>query len=86
MNTRIRFAAIGIAAAVISNPAAAKTVSPHHARHPAVQQQEPQHIACTTAGCIAVPRQCGQEAGRTPGGMPTGYDVIICPPGVWPQF
>jgi hypothetical protein len=86
MNTWISVAAIGIAAAVISNPVAAKTVSPHHARHQVSQQQEPQHIACTTAGCIAVPRQCGQTIGRTPGGLPTGYDVIICPPGVWPQF
>jgi hypothetical protein len=45
--------------------------------------QEP-HIACTVLGCIPVPPECGQTYGRTRRGSPTGYDVIICPPGVWP--
>jgi hypothetical protein len=78
--------AILVIAADVAVPAAAQTTKKHTAKHPPAVQQEPQHIACTTAGCIAVPRQCGQMPGKTPGGLPTGYDVIICPPGVWPDF
>jgi len=85
MRTWIVLCAFALVTAV-ATPAAATTAKHPRAKHQVTQQQEPQHIACTTAGCIAVPRQCGQEGGKTPGGMPTGYDVIICPPGVWPQF
>jgi hypothetical protein len=73
-------AAIGFTAIVSSNLAAATTVK--HAK-PQVAQQ-PQQIACTVLGCIPVPPECGQTYGRTHGGIPTGYDVILCPPGVWP--
>jgi hypothetical protein len=44
----------------------------------------PQQIACTVLGCVPVPRGCGQTPGRTWSGMPTGGDVIVCPPGVAP--
>jgi hypothetical protein len=27
---------------------------------------------------------CAPAAGKTTGGRSTGYDVIMCPPGVWP--
>jgi len=54
--------------------------APHHHR-PAAGQP---HIACTVLGCIQIPPECEPVAGRTPGGRPTGYDVIICPAGVWP--
>jgi hypothetical protein len=48
------------------------------------QQQQQQQIACTVLGCVPVPRGCGQTEGRTWSGMPTGGDVIVCPPGVAP--
>jgi len=44
----------------------------------------PERIACTVLGCMPVPRECGITYGRSMNGTPTGYDVIVCPPGVWP--
>jgi hypothetical protein len=85
MRIAMSFAALAIAA-ITSVPAAAQTPKMHNAKHPAVAQQGPQQIACTRVGCIAVPRQCDQMPGKTPGGLPTGFDVIICPPGVWPDL
>jgi hypothetical protein len=49
-----------------------------------VKAAPPQQIACTVVGCVPVPRGCGQTPGRTWSGMPTGGDVIVCPPGVAP--
>ncbi len=49
-----------------------------------VKAAPPQQIACTVIGCVPVPRGCGQTPGRTWSGMPTGGDVIVCPPGVAP--
>jgi hypothetical protein len=49
-----------------------------------VKRQPQQQIACTVIGCVPVPRGCGQTAGRTRSGTPTGGDVIVCPPGVAP--
>ena len=57
--------------------AVAKTKKP-------VKPQPQQQIACTVLGCVPVPRGCGQRPGRTWSGMPTGGDVIVCPPGVAP--
>ena len=53
-----------------------------HHRAPAAPAQ--QQIACTVLGCAPIPAQCTRVACKTPGGRPTGYDVIACPPGVWP--
>ncbi len=47
-------------------------------------QPPPQQIACTVIGCVPVPRGCGQAPGRTWTGLPTGNDIIVCPPGVAP--
>jgi len=33
---------------------------------------------------MAIPPACTPVAGKTPSGRPTGFDVIVCPPGVWP--
>jgi hypothetical protein len=38
-------------------------------------------IACTVVGCIPVPAGCVPRAGRTWSGLPSGFDVIVCPPG-----
>jgi hypothetical protein len=75
-------AAIWLTAIVSCNVAAAATVKHSRAKHQVARQ--PEQIACTVLGCIPVPPECGQTYGRTRGGIPTGFDVIVCPPGVWP--
>lgn len=67
------------AAALLAMPVAATAKTKK-----AVRQQPPQQIACTVIGCVPVPPGCGQRPGRTWSGMPTGGDVIVCPPGVAP--
>lgn len=62
--------------------AVSANATPH--KRAKAQAAAEQHIACTVLGCIPVPSQCGQTYGRTKRGTPTGYDVIVCPPGVWP--
>lgn len=75
---------IGCAASAASaKTASAKTAKSHHLRHPP-PVAAPHQIACTVLGCIPVPPACDQTYGRTLNGIPTGYDVIVCPPGVWP--
>jgi hypothetical protein len=41
-------------------------------------------IACTVVGCAPVPVGCVPRAGRTWAGLPSGFDVIVCPPGARP--
>ncbi|MFY9897718.1 MAG: hypothetical protein WAK67_07960 [Xanthobacteraceae bacterium] len=55
----------------------------HSSRHNTVAQQ-PARIACTILGCQPIPAACSPVPGRTWSGLPTGYDVIVCPPGVSP--
>jgi hypothetical protein len=78
MNVKVLLVAL-IFAMIITNAAAA---GPAHRHRQKVQPEA--HIACTVLGCIPVPPSCGQTYGRTRNGTPTGYDVIVCPPGVWP--
>jgi len=66
-------------ALLLVTPAVAATKSKNR-----VKAAPPQQIACTVIGCVPVPRGCGQTPGRTWSGMPTGGDVIVCPPGVAP--
>jgi hypothetical protein len=49
-------------------------------RRPAKAQPRPQ-IACTVVGCGPVPVGCVPRPGRTWSGLPSGFDVIVCPPG-----
>jgi hypothetical protein len=46
-----------------------------HHRRPAPAQRQ---IACTVFGCVPVPPHCTPIEGRTPSGIPTGFDVIVC--------
>jgi hypothetical protein len=55
----------------------------HSSRHHAMAQPQAR-IACTVVGCQPIPGACTPVPGRTWSGLPTGYDVIVCPPGVWP--
>jgi hypothetical protein len=38
----------------------------------------PSKIACTAAGCQAIPANCHPEPGMSWDGMPTGFDIIVC--------
>ena len=56
-----------------------------HSRHHAVSTTTPPaRIACTVVGCQPILGVCTPVPGRTWSGLPTGYDVIVCPPGVQP--
>lgn len=60
----------------------ANAASMHHpSRHAAVQRE--QRVACTVLGCQPIPAACTPTEEHSFNG-PTGYDTIICPPGVWP--
>ena len=57
----------------------------HHGHHRAgydAHARAPGQIACTQYGCIPVQRGCVPRAGRTMSGLPTGFDVVVCPGGV----
>jgi hypothetical protein len=54
----------------------------HRAPRPAVIHQ--QQIACTVLGCQPIPAACYPKEEHSPTGIPTGFDQIICPPGIWP--
>jgi hypothetical protein len=57
----------------------------HSSRHHIVTTaQPPARIACTAVGCEPIPAACVPVPGRTWSGLPTGYDVIVCPPGIQP--
>jgi hypothetical protein len=72
-----------VVAAVVALPVAADARTSR-------QQDDPDRgrrqalIACTAIGCVPVPPGCGRTAGRTRSGSPSGFDVIVCPPGVQP--
>jgi hypothetical protein len=85
---KTRLIAISIAvAAIASSPASAKPYSHHRqksaaaTRYVAAQQRQ---IACTMLGCQPIPAACYPKEGHSPTGIPTGFDQIVCPPGVWP--
>jgi hypothetical protein len=52
--------------------------------HAATMAPPPARIACTVSGCQPIPAACTPVPGRTLSGLPTGYDVIVCPPGISP--
>ena len=58
------------AAVVLAGPAMAKRKV-----HPQVQQGQ---IACTVTGCHRIPPNCHPQMGYTPGGIPTGFDIVVC--------
>lgn len=47
--------------------------------HRAVRRSAGGQIACTPGGCHRVPAGCHPTQGFLWNGMPSGYDVIICP-------
>jgi hypothetical protein len=72
----------GLALAIIAPGALQAKSSKHrHLRPAAVHEQQ---VACTVLGCETIPAACYPKEEHTSGGIPTGFDQIICPPGVWP--
>ncbi len=54
----------------------------HRTSRAAVPHQR--QIACTVLGCQPIPAACFPKEEHSPSGIPTGFDQIVCPPGVWP--
>ena len=82
----IRLIAASIAIVAIGSGAVSAKSHGHyrHAtapRHVAAQRQQ---IACTVLGCQPIPAACIPKEEHTSSGIPTGYDTIVCPPGIWP--
>jgi hypothetical protein len=75
-----RTIAVAIVLALVA-PSLASAKSTKHRKK--VVQAQPQ-IACTVLGCAPVRPGCGHTTGRTWSGAPSGYDVVVCPPGVNP--
>jgi hypothetical protein len=82
MGAKYAAAALLLSGAVIFGQSGHAAQRPKH--HHTAKAQPQQQIACTVLGCMTIPAACTPVAGKTPGGRPTGYDVIMCPPGVWP--
>jgi hypothetical protein len=75
---------LALAAAVLAAaPAHPKSRAHRPPRHVALQPRQDQ-IACTVLGCRRIPAACYPKEQHTASGIPTGFDQIICPPGVWP--
>jgi hypothetical protein len=65
---------IALAAALLTAlPASAARKKPRPVPRPAGQ------IACTHFGCVPIPPGCHSETGYLWNGLPSGYDVIVCP-------
>lgn len=75
-------AAASLALAVVAPFALQAKPIKHRARKPAAVHER--HVACTVLGCQPIPAACYPKEEHTSGGIPTGFDQIICPPGVWP--
>ena len=77
--------ALATALAVLALPAAADAATKnrrHHHRGYDAYARAPGQIACTQYGCLPVQRGCYPRGGRTWSGAPSGFDVVVCPPGV----
>lgn len=62
-----------LAAVLMALPAAAERKKPQRA--PSASGP----IACTRGSCQSIPAGCHPEPGYLPDGMPSGYDVVVCP-------
>ena len=67
--------------AALAVPMSAHAATKHHRIAHQTPGYQPQ-IACTDVGCLPVPRGCFPTGGKTFDGLPTGFDVTVCPDGV----
>jgi hypothetical protein len=88
MNDGVSMIAALLAAGLLLAPASTGFArSNQHRGHSSLHQTvapPSARIACTALGCQPIPAACTPVPGRTWSGWPTGYDVIVCPPGVSP--
>jgi hypothetical protein len=70
-----------LVALAASGPLEAKS---HKYRAPRATVSPQRQIACTVLGCQTIPAACYPKEEHSPSGIPTGFDQIVCPPGVWP--
>lgn len=81
------FVTAGLAVAAIA-PGELSAKSNKHREPRAAAVHGPQinrpHVACTVLGCQTIPAACYPKEEHTSSGIPTGFDQIVCPPGVWP--
>jgi hypothetical protein len=84
MNCRAAVIATLLTAGLVLMPSANATArSSQHRGHSSPHQtaiEPPARIACTQLGCQPIPAACKPVPGRTWSNLPTGYDVIVCPP------
>jgi hypothetical protein len=66
--------------AALAIPMSAQAATKHHRVTHQTLASQPQ-IACTDVGCLPVPRGCHPTGGKTFDGLPTGFDVMVCPDG-----
>jgi hypothetical protein len=62
-----------LAVLLMALPASAARKKPHPVPPPSTP------IACSRGYCHPVPAGCHPEPGFLPDGMPSGYDVVVCP-------
>jgi hypothetical protein len=46
----------------------------------AVESRVPNQIACTVGGCHPIPPGCRPQTAYNWDGIPTGFDIVVCPP------
>ena len=65
-------------AQVVGYPLNPPTAKQHRAaqRH---KHERPHQIACTVTGCHPIPAHCHPEMGYNIDGIPTGFDIVVCP-------
>jgi hypothetical protein len=69
-----------VSAVVLTLASMSASAAPtHHKRNTKAATAAQPQIACTVVGCIPVQRGCHPEMGYTPDGVPTGFDVVVCP-------
>jgi hypothetical protein len=75
--------AAGVAEGIAAYPAdkiMATTLSAAKKKSNAGRNSAPGQIACTVSGCHPIPVGCQPQTGYTWDGIPTGFDIVVCPP------
>ncbi len=75
--------AVAVLAVAVVAPGALCAKSNKH-REPRAAAVRGPRVACTVLGCQTIPAACYPKEEHTSSGIPTGFDQIVCPPGVWP--
>lgn len=69
----------GLADAVETSQVEQVRAKKQKAKRQAVRRPGGGQIACTPAGCHRIPPGCHPTQGYLWNGMPSGYDVVVCP-------